>query len=124
MKFYEGGLIDKQGRVCVNAYIGPDTRVTIWVEDPCYDMVHMKRYLETDKDVPEFAIRKTDAKGCVIIPRALRANAKRFLISDETKSGHGIILKLFDDALEDEDEAKEEEAESESESEEDDTREK
>lgn len=114
MKFYKGGLVDKQGRVCVNLYIKPDTRVVIWVEDPCFDVVHMKPYLEVDKDVPEFAIRKTDAKGRVIIPRALRANARRFLISDETKSGGGIILKLFDDAfLDDDDEAKKEEAESE-----------
>lgn len=114
MKFYKGGLVDEQGRVCVNAFIGPDTRVLIWVEDPDFDVVHIKRYLDVDKDVPEFAIRKTDAKGRVIIPRALRANARRFLIADETKSGGGIILKLFDDAiLDDEDEAKKEEAESE-----------
>lgn len=59
----------------------------------------MKRHLEIDKDIPSYAIRRTDAKSRVIIPKIFRRNATYALIARDNQSG--IVLKLFFDKYDD-----------------------
>ena len=59
----------------------------------------MKRHLELDKDIPSYAIRRTDAKSRVIIPKIFRRNATHALIARDNQSG--IVLKLFFDKYDD-----------------------
>jgi|GEM_PF-2505814 hypothetical protein len=95
MKFYSGKQIDKQGRFSLWPYFEPKTKVVVWVEDSDYTLIHIKAYLELDKDIPECGIRSTDEKCRIIIPRGLRGNATRALIAKDPQAG--IVLKLFYD---------------------------
>ena len=99
MKFYKGGRIDSQGRFCLGGFIEPRTQIEIWVEDIDFDLIHVKRHLELDKDIPSYAIRRTDAKSRVIIPKIFRRNATYALIARDNQSG--IVLKLFFDKYDD-----------------------
>ena len=95
MKYYYGNNIDKQGRVALGELIAPKTQVVIWVEDPDYNCIHIRPYIEGE-NVPSCSIRRTDDKSRVILPKEFRRNAINAVVGVNECEG-GVVVKLLYD---------------------------
>jgi hypothetical protein len=92
LRFFDGNAIDAQGRVCIGDTFKPGTMVMIYTRSNDLSLIYVEVF-NGDPNVPNSGLHKVGDKGRICIPKVLRGDYSKALISTDILNT--VVLKLI-----------------------------
>lgn len=93
MRIYNRVVLDSQRRVSLSGFIDSESAVVVYMESGD-DKIYVEVYDECDASVPEYAIRRADAKCRVALPKWTLNECGMFDVSVECEGDPERIERI------------------------------